>query len=105
LTEILKRIKSLTDCACRGEVLKNQGFYQVPRPKPTSEDIERRKIRAKEWVDFRFNYLFTQKQMADVLGVSRRTIQMIEAGLVTPHPKTIRLFEALVIRYKGGKVA
>ena len=77
----------------------------MPRPKTTQEDIEKRRITAKQWVDFRFSYLFTQKQMAEVLGISRRTVQMIEAGQVTPHPKTIRLFEALVVRYKGGKVA
>lgn len=75
----------------------------MPRRKPTPEDIEQRRIRAKQWVDFRFKYLFTQAKLADILDISRRTIQMIEGGLVTPHPRTLCLFDALVARQKSGK--
>lgn len=75
----------------------------MPRPKPTDEDKKMRVVRAKEWVDFRFDNLITQKTLADTIGVSRRTIQMIEAGSITPYPKTLRKFEAFVARTNGNK--
>lgn len=88
----------------------------MPRPKPTEADKEQRKIRARQWVDFRFNNLFTQKKLAEALkaidiekpgqkrlGVSRRTVQQVEAGLITPHPHTLKLFEKLVASYQPKK--
>lgn len=95
-------VNQITLRLTKAVILRN--LLTMPRPKPTEEDKEKRIIRAKEWIDFRFNNLFTQRKLAETLGVSRRTVQMVEAGLVTPHPRTIRLFEALVSRYTG-KVA
>jgi len=77
----------------------------MARPKPTEEDKERRARRRTEWVEFRKEYLFTQKRLAEILGISRRTVQQIEAGLVTPLPQTLRNFLALKARYGSGKAA
>ena len=74
----------------------------MARRKPTPEDLTKRIIRANEWIDFRKDNLFTQIRLAEVLGLSRRTVQMIEAGKITPHPNTLRLFEALQSKYRAN---
>jgi len=56
------------------------------------KEQRKRNKRAKEWKKFREDFMFTQRRLADIVGVSRRTIQQIEAGKVTPHPTTLRLF-------------
>jgi DNA-binding XRE family transcriptional regulator len=53
-----------------------------------------RRLRAKVWRKFREDFLITQTRLADVLGISRRTVQQIEAGNVTPHGETLRRFAA-----------
>jgi DNA-binding XRE family transcriptional regulator len=77
----------------------------MPRPKPTKADLERREHRQHEWTEFRKEYMFTQVRLAELLGVCRRTVQLIEAGKVTPLPVTLRRFLALKARYKEGQVA
>jgi DNA-binding XRE family transcriptional regulator len=69
----------------------------MSRPKPNTDDLKKRKKRAAEWKQFRKNFLFTQKKLADTMAdsvgaISRRTIQQIEAAKITPHPSTLRLF-------------
>jgi DNA-binding XRE family transcriptional regulator len=64
----------------------------MPRLKPTRRDLKERQARAVEWKSFRKVYLFTQKRLGDIVGISRRTVQQIEAGKVTPHPATLRKF-------------
>jgi DNA-binding XRE family transcriptional regulator len=54
-----------------------------------------RRERAEEWYRFRKENLFTQKRLADTLGISRRTVQQIEAGNVTPLYETQRRFAVL----------
>lgn len=71
----------------------------MSRPKPTEEDFEDRKSRAEEMKHFMHENMFTEVKLAEVLGVSRRTIQMIKAGRVTPTPLTLRRWEALVKQY------
>jgi DNA-binding XRE family transcriptional regulator len=56
------------------------------------EDAKERKKRANEWRMFRRNNLFTQKRLAEIVGVSRRTIQQIENMHITPRPQTLRRF-------------
>jgi DNA-binding XRE family transcriptional regulator len=66
-----------------------------PQPEIETEDQRLRKLRkkrAEDWVIFRRNNLFTQKRLAAVIGVSRRTVQQIEGGHVEPHPQTLRRF-------------
>ena len=48
-----------------------------------AEQQERQKHAAR-WLQFRRDYLFTQTKLAEALGISRRTLQYIEAGAVTP---------------------
>jgi hypothetical protein len=71
----------------------------MPRPKPTAEDLKERKVRAKEWKTFRREYKITQRALADLMADPgdegagcRRTIQMIEAGLISPHKSTLTRF-------------
>ena len=47
---------------------------EMPRPKPTDEDLEERQTRRREWSRFRKDFLLTQVKLADVLGISRRTL-------------------------------
>jgi DNA-binding XRE family transcriptional regulator len=75
----------------------------MPRPTPTNEDIQRRKKRAEDWKLFRKNNLLTQKRLAGITGISRRTIQQIENGHITPQPKTLRLFIAFKKKYSIDK--
>ena len=77
----------------------------MPRPKPTEEDLKIREARSKEWCDFRRDFLFTQVKLADILGISRRCVQLIEKAKVTPLPQTLRNFAALKARHNEGKVA
>jgi len=64
----------------------------MPRPKPTSSDLEERKQRSEVWKNFRSEFLLTQAKLAEVLEISRRTVQQIEAGVVTPSEVTLRKF-------------
>jgi DNA-binding XRE family transcriptional regulator len=87
----------------------------MTKSKPTEDELEERIARAQEWGQFRQEFGFTQKSLADTLksidtdktgklpGVSRRTIQMIEAGLIKPHAHTLALFEELKRRHERNK--
>lgn len=87
----------------------------MTKSKPTEDELEERIARAQEWGQFRQEFGFTQKSLADTLksidtdkteklpGVSRRTIQMIEAGLIKPHAHTLALFEELKCRHERNK--
>jgi DNA-binding Xre family transcriptional regulator len=69
-------------------------------PKSTPEVIEERKKLAQKLKDFMANNLFTEKKLADVIGVSRRTIQMMKAAAATPHTSTLEKLEKLLLKYK-----
>jgi DNA-binding XRE family transcriptional regulator len=87
----------------------------MPKSKPTEDELEERIARAQEWGKFRQEFGFTQKSLADTLksidtdktvkypGISRRTIQMVEAGLIKPHKHTLDLFEELKRRHVSNK--
>lgn len=77
----------------------------MPRPKPTEDDLNERQTRRQEWARFRKEFLFTQVKLADILEISRRTVQFIEAGELTPLPSTLRKFNALKAKYQQEKVA
>lgn len=71
----------------------------MPRPKPKAKDLEERKKRAKEWKSFRREYKITQRALADLMADPgdegagcRRTIQMVEAGKISPHKSTLTRF-------------
>lgn len=73
----------------------------MPRKKPSQEDLEAREELSAQLIRFSKDHLFTEISLAEVLGVSRRTIQMIKAAKVTPHPGTKRKWLALVQKYKN----
>jgi hypothetical protein len=77
----------------------------MAKPKPTEKDLRKRKTRAKEWRAFMKDHLFTEVKLAEVLGISRRDVQYIKAGLVTPHPKTLQDFAVLKASHEGRRVA
>jgi DNA-binding XRE family transcriptional regulator len=64
-----------------------------------SLDEKLRKARADDWRYFRTKNMLTQRRLADILGISRRTVQQIEGGHIDPHSKTLRLFEAFKRKY------
>lgn len=57
-----------------------------------AEETKTRRRRANQWRRFRQDHQFTQKRLADIVGISRRTVQQIEAGNINPHPITLRRF-------------
>ena len=75
----------------------------MARRKPTEEDLARRQVLAKEWIDFREEFIFTQIRLAETLGLSRRTVQMVESGKISPHPETLRKFNALAATHRNEK--
>ena len=75
----------------------------MSRPKPTAEDLEARVKRATQVKEFCTNNKYTEKKLAETLGVSRRSIQMVKAGGVTPNKATIGRLEALFSKYNGSK--
>ena len=77
----------------------------MARPKPTEEDLATRETRRAEWKQFRKEYLFTQVRLAEVLGISRRTVQLIERGSVTPLARTLHRFKTLLAKYKNEEAA
>ena len=78
---------------------------KMPRAKPDKAEMKMREQRKQEWVKFRKDNLITQIKFADLLGVSRRTIQMVERNRVSPYPVTLRKFEALKTKYSQGAEA
>jgi DNA-binding XRE family transcriptional regulator len=69
-------------------------------------DEKEREGRRQEWVKFRHDNLFTQRRLAEIIGIARRTVQMIESGEINhPHPDTLRKFLALKGKYKRRKAA
>jgi DNA-binding XRE family transcriptional regulator len=75
----------------------------MPRRKANDKDRAASKVLAEEMISFRKENLFNQKKLAEVLDLSRRTIQMIESGTITPHPSTISAFRDLVDKFKAAK--
>jgi DNA-binding XRE family transcriptional regulator len=76
----------------------------MPKRAVTEDLANEQEARAKEFQQFRKDFLFTQKKLAEVLGLSRRTIQAIESGQITPHAGTIRAFIALKTRHEAGRI-
>jgi DNA-binding XRE family transcriptional regulator len=75
-----------------------------PEPPPPQtdeeEELRQRDKRANDWKLFRRNNLFTQRRLAEIIGVSRRTIQLVEGAYITPHPQTLRRFEVFRLKCK-----
>jgi hypothetical protein len=60
------------------------------------------KQRAAEWQRFRKANLLSQKMLGEITGISRRTIQNIEAAMeCSPHQRVLDAFSALQARYEA----
>lgn len=55
---------------------------------------------AEEFITFRTEHNLSQKLLAEVMGVARRTIQNAEDGKHIPHAETVKKFEELRNKYK-----
>jgi DNA-binding XRE family transcriptional regulator len=64
-------------------------------PKPTQEML----TRAKDWKRFRSSNLMSQKTLSEVAGISRRTIQNVEAARENPQERILELFKKLQSKY------
>lgn len=75
----------------------------MARPKRilTSSDTKAMQSTAKEWKKFREDNKLSQKFLAEVVGISRRTIQSVEAGLILPQKRTMDAFLALQAKYEA----
>lgn len=75
----------------------------MPKPSPTEDDLKTRRELAVQMVEFMRDNKFTEVKLADLLGVSRRTVQSMKAAQVTAHPVTIRRLEIIFQKYSGKK--
>lgn len=69
----------------------------------SKEELNRRKARAKVWTEFRKENLLSQTALASILEMSRRMIQYIEAGVVTPNKEIQERFADLMRKYQREK--
>lgn len=82
-----------------------------PRTPPISAaDRKQARVRAAEWKQFRRDYMFSQSNLADALGCTRRQIGVVESGkeVYRPHAALLRRFALLKIEQKRlfeGEVA
>ena len=73
----------------------------MARPKrDPSADKEKVKI-SLEWQRFRADNKLSQKFLAEIIGISRRTIQSIEAGEIIPQNRTLDAFKELQDKYES----
>ena len=72
----------------------------MARPKRDTSEVEPEiKRLAIEFSEFRNLNNLSQKLLAEIIGVSRRTIQSVEAGKILPQKATLKKFEALRAQY------
>jgi DNA-binding XRE family transcriptional regulator len=57
---------------------------------------------ARKWREFRKRNLMTQRNLAELTGISRRTIQKIECAAIVPRVTTQRRFLALAATFERG---
>ena len=68
--------------------------------KPSKEELkQKRRERAEIWRLFRADNMLTQERLAHNVGISRRTIQLIENGHITPQAETLRRFASFKRKY------
>jgi len=75
----------------------------MARPKPTAADIKEREELAVRLKKFMKDKMFSEQRLAEVADISRRTIQMIKAGGVTPHPDTLRKLNTIFRRHEANR--
>jgi hypothetical protein len=75
---------------------------QLPRPKKSEEQEKEMALRAIEWRTFLQDYKLTEKMLGDLIGYSRRSVQMVKQGHTIPNIKIQRLFDTLKKKYERG---
>jgi DNA-binding XRE family transcriptional regulator len=71
----------------------------MPTSKLDDAKLRERQEHARRWLQFRKDYLLTQRRLAEMIGISRREIQSIEAGQVIPRFSTQILFRDFTAGY------
>ena len=73
----------------------------MARPK-RDPSADKEKLRyGREWHKFRESNNLSQKFLSELIGVSRRTIQSVEAGGIIPQEATLAKFEQLRTKYEA----
>lgn len=75
----------------------------MARPKRdlTEEISKEMKSYAKDFVKFRESNKLSQRFLSEIIGISRRTIQNVEAGRIIPQEATLKAFTDLRARYEA----
>ena len=74
----------------------------MARPKRDENEVEPEKKRlAIEFSEFRNQNNLSQKLLAEIIGVSRRTVQSVEAAQIIPQKSTLQKFEDLRVKYRS----
>lgn len=74
----------------------------MAKPKRTLDSELEKEMQktAREWTKLREMNKLSQTFLSEIIGVSRRTIQSIEAGKIIPQAATIKKFEELRSKYE-----
>jgi ribosome-binding protein aMBF1 (putative translation factor) len=60
---------------------------------------------AKRWIEFRAEFLMSQVDLANLLGISRRSVQYTERAKFMPRKETLSLFETLYKQKHAAKLS
>lgn len=75
------------------------------RPRLTEDQVKAANERGARLAALMRDQKYTEVKLAEELGVSRRTIQMIKSGRATPHEKTLVRLEGMLQKFetKNGR--
>jgi DNA-binding XRE family transcriptional regulator len=73
----------------------------MPPRKPSDDALKEREKLAQELRIFMQNNKFTEKKFGEIVGISRRTVQMIKAGAISPHESTLEKMNTLFTKYRN----
>lgn len=68
-------------------------------PTYLSDEQQQRRKRAQNWKLFRKNNFLSQRKLAEIVGISRRTVQLVEGEYITPKPQTLHRFATFKRKY------
>jgi len=75
----------------------------MARPKRVIDTSVKKEMKsvASQWRRFRAANALSQKFLAEIVNVSRRTIQSIESGRIIPQQRTMDAFNSLRLKYEA----
>ena len=75
----------------------------MARPKRVIDTSVKKEMKsiASQWRRFRTANVLSQKFLAEIVGISRRTIQSIESGKIIPQQRTMDAFNSLKLKYES----